>query len=115
MHIVFLSERLVPLNLACNIYYATWNQTAQRLDYVSQASILQLGPWGRPLVYTHAEESLSVHRLSPSVPREGWLGGAIGCVLRVVPDGYTCLLRFVGCFACKDMIGGVYIYTSWGY
>ena len=63
----------------------------------------------------HAEESLSVHRRSLSVPREGWLGGAIGCALRVVPDGYTCLLRFVGGFACKDMVRGVYIYTSWGY
>ena len=43
------------------MYYATWNHKAQRLDYVSQAPILQLGPWGRPLVYTHAGEYLSVH------------------------------------------------------
>ena len=32
MHIVFLSERLLLLKLACTIYYATWNQKAQRLD-----------------------------------------------------------------------------------
>ena len=62
MHIVFISERLVPLKLACTIYYATWNQKVQRLDYVSQAS-LQLGPWGQPLVCTHGEESLPVHSL----------------------------------------------------
>ena len=51
------------------MYYATWNQKAQRLDYVSQTSILQLGPWSWSLVYTHAEESLSVHRRSLSVLR----------------------------------------------
>ena len=74
MHIVFTSERLVPLKLACTIYYATWDQKAQRLDYVSQTSILQLGPWSRPLVCTHTEESLSVW--SPSFPRAR--GMAIG-------------------------------------
>ena len=52
MHIVFTSERLVLLKPACTIYYATWNQRAQRLDYVSQASILQLGLWSRSLVYS---------------------------------------------------------------
>ena len=69
MHIILPSERLVLLKLACTIYYATWNEKAQRLDYVSQASILQLGPWSRSLVYIHAEESLSVHGRSLSVLR----------------------------------------------
>ena len=51
MHIVFTSERLVLLKLACT--YATWNQKAQRLDYVSQASILQL--------YRAMELAIGVH------------------------------------------------------
>ena len=78
--IVFTSERLVLLKLACSVLCnLEWKSTKTRKLRLCQSSIYPaIGPWnmGHWCMCTHAEESLSVHRRFPSIPRE--LGMARG-------------------------------------